>query len=133
MQAHEVVGGVVINTIEINKVSSRPNLINATIPDANGNTGSIGDLWDGSIYSAPAAVVPEIVTRHQAMVALHRAGKMGEIKALLNNPGNEEASIAFDHKIQFERNSKFISSLAPSLGMSDADVDQLFIDAAAVE
>ena len=66
------------------------------------------------------ASIPSVITKHQAMVALRKAG-------------NEDANDAFDYKTHFNRGSEFISALAPALGMTDLDVDNLFLAASLID
>lgn len=78
-------------------------------------------------YVAPV-VVPDRVTAYQARVALHRAGLLPAVVALMTDPAtDEEAKIAWEYATVFERESPFVLSLAPGLGMSDTDIDNLFI------
>ena len=77
-------------------------------------------------------VIPQTITRYQAMIVLHRAGKKGAITSFLQNPSNEEAQIAWEDKEMFERDSQFIADLAPALGMTEAEVDDLFVTAAGI-
>ena len=43
------------------------------------------------------------------------------------------ANDAFDYKTHFNRGSEFISALAPALGMTDLDVDNLFLAASLID
>jgi hypothetical protein len=46
MRAHVIENGIVTNTIEVESLDFMPNLI-------NGETGSIGWLWDGQTLTSP--------------------------------------------------------------------------------
>lgn len=128
MKAHVIEDGKVVNTISVNALTDRPNLISAE------NGGSRGDLWDGENFTTPAPVVtaPQTITQIQGMKALHRAGKKKAIKTMLSAPGNEEANIAFEYERTWRRDSQFIADLAPALGMTEAEVDDLFVTAAGI-
>lgn len=47
MRAHIIENGIVTNTIEVESLGFMPNLIDAE------NGGSIGDLWDGTVFTTP--------------------------------------------------------------------------------
>ena len=79
------------------------------------------------------ASIPSVITKHQAMVALRKAGKKQQIRDFLKADGNEDANDAFDYKTHFNRGSEFISALAPALGMTDLDVDNLFLAASLID
>ena len=49
MKAHVITGGKVTNTIEIEALNTLPNL---TLVDASLG-GTIGDIWDGKVFSKP--------------------------------------------------------------------------------
>ena len=51
---------------------------------------------------------------------------------MLSAPGNEEANIAFEYERTWRRDSQFIADLAPALGMTEAEVDDLFVTAAGI-
>lgn len=50
MRAHLIENGVVVNTIVVDTLDVFPNLIDAEFG------GSIGDLWDGSAFTAPPPI-----------------------------------------------------------------------------
>jgi len=96
--------------------------------------------WEGGKYRVAKdkrfilASIPESITSAQAKKALHRKNSSlnGQIKALLNQPGNEEAEIDWGNADRFHRDSPFILALASQIPLTDAEVDQLFIDGAAI-
>lgn len=75
---------------------------------------------------------PKSVTRYQAMIALKRAGLLGGVRQLINDPQtDEEITLAWENANTFERDSPFIQALAPALNLTEEDVDNLF--AAAIQ
>ena len=71
----------------------------------------------------------------QARQALHLAGKLPDVEtaiAAMPDPPRELARIAWDHTQVIERHAQFTGRLAAVLGLSDAEVDALFIQAASL-
>lgn len=94
-------------------------------------------LWAALTDIAPYSVVvsvPQTVTRFQALAALHLAGKLTAVQAIMAAPETPVlAKLAWDNALSFERNSPTLASLAAMLGMTDADLDALFTQAATIE
>ena len=94
-----------------------------------------GDTLPEGIFGPPADVVPAEVTMRQARQALYLAGKLADVEdaiAAMPEPPRELARIAWDHSQVIERHAQFTERLAAVLGLSDAEVDALFIQAAAL-
>jgi hypothetical protein len=51
MRAHVIEDGVVTNTIIVDSLDFMPNLIDASLG------GTIGDLWDGHVFTKPDPLV----------------------------------------------------------------------------
>lgn len=80
---------------------------------------------------APINGVPQSVTRFQALAALHLAGHLPAVEAIMAAPETPMiAKLAWDNAQTFERTSPTLASLAAMLGMTDADLDALFTEAA---
>lgn len=80
-----------------------------------------------------AAPAPQTVTRFQALAALHLAGHLPAVQAIMAAPETPVlAKLAWDNALSFERSSPTLASLAAALGMTDADLDALFAQAAAL-
>lgn len=78
--------------------------------------------------------VPQTVTRFQALAALHLAGKLSEVQAIMAAPETPViAKLAWENALSFERTSPTLASLAAALGMTNADLDALFTAAAGIE
>jgi len=94
-----------------------------------------GDTLPDGIFGPPADGVTAEVTMRQARQALHLAGKLAAVEAAIDampEPPRELARIAWEHSQVIERNAPFTEQLAAVLGMSAAEVDALFIQAAAL-
>lgn len=82
----------------------------------------------------PAPVVPQIVTRFQARAALHLAGLLPQVEALMSHPDTPVlAKLAWADAQDFKRNSPTIAQMAAALGLDDAELDALFTTAAGID
>jgi len=89
---------------------------------------------DNSIgpYVAPPAPPVEQVTAYQAKIQLSRSGLYDSVVTTVNTSDNPELKIAWEVATTFERNSPFILALQPELGLTDAQVDDLFQQASQI-
>jgi hypothetical protein len=107
------------------------------VPIPDGLEVSIGWLYDGETFSPPPPTpqpVPETVTARQARLALLRAGLLDSVDAALAAlPDPQErraAQIEWEYATEIRRDSPLIAALAPLLGLTDEQVDDLFRAAA---
>ncbi len=85
-------------------------------------------------YVAPPAPMPTEVTAFQARAALAAAGLLGSVNTYMASlPSDDVGRLAWEHAQTFKRTSPTIAGLAPLLGMTDAQLDQLFIAAAQID
>lgn len=98
------------------------------------------NLIEGEAYSdvqpsiAIAPVVPQEVTRYQALAALHLAGRIDVVKAMMADTGTDTLTVlAFDNAQSFKRDSQMVLYMATKLGWTDEQVDDLFIAAGAIK
>jgi len=85
-----------------------------------------------SPYVAPPAPPVTQVTAYQAKIQLSRAGLYDSVVTTVNTSDNPELKIAWEVATSFERNSQFILALQPELGLTDAQVDDLFQQASQI-
>ncbi len=81
----------------------------------------------------PAPKVPVSVTMRQARMALLNAGLLNAVNAAIAAiPGasGDAARIEWEFSSEVQRNRPLLSGLAQALGLSEAQIDQLFITAA---
>lgn len=86
-------------------------------------------------YVAPPAGVPAAVTMRQARLALLGAGLLPTVQAAiasLPSPQKEAAEIEFEYAQEVQRNHGLVPAMAQALGMTEAQIDDLFIAAAAL-
>ena len=97
-----------------------------------------GDLWDGGTFIKPPPlppVVPQSVTMRQARLALLAAGKLAAVNsaiAAMASPQKEAAQIEWEYSQTVERDRPFVLTLGAALGLDDAQLDALFVAAAAL-
>jgi hypothetical protein len=69
------------------------------------------------------------VTARQARLALLNAGLLDQVETAVTQAG-AEAKIYWDYSTEIHRNSPFIASIGQSLGLTDTQIDDLFVQAA---
>lgn len=110
---------------------------NASIPADPKNTDYAAYLAWVAAGNTPApalSVVPQTVTRFQALAALHLAGYLPAVQAIMAAPETPTmAKLAWDNALSFERSSPTLASLSAVLGMTSQDLDGLFTVAASIE
>lgn len=82
---------------------------------------------------AAAPVVPQVVTMRQARLALNAAGLLSMVNSTIANltgPTGDAARIEWEFSSTVERHKPLVVALTPSLGLTDAQIDELFITAA---
>lgn len=74
------------------------------------------------------------VTTFQAHAAIHRSGLYDAVEALMANPETDfEIKLAWQKAQHFSRLSPAVISMGAALGLTDTQLDQLFILAATIE
>lgn len=94
--------------------------------------GAGGQIVPGeSVNGVP--VVPAAVTMRQARLALAGIGLLPQVDVAINalpEPEKTAAKIEWEFSSVVERNRPFVQQLATSLGLTSAQLDNLFIEAA---
>ncbi len=130
MRAHVLdENGLILNTIKVATLDEGQ-------VDADLLGGGPGDsIIDGVLVrktagSSPPPRPPAIVTMRQARLALFDAGLLDAvpqmIAAIPEEDHRQRAQIEWDSANDVERNNQFTAFLAASLGLSDAELDDLF-------
>lgn len=84
-------------------------------------------------YVEPPPQVPPSVSRFQARAALHNAGLLEAVQAVIDDPETDPITkLAWEDAQTFERASPTIAALAIILSLNDADLDNLFFAAAEI-
>lgn len=90
---------------------------------------------DVPVYITAPVEVPQYVSMRSARLALLQAGKLSVVNTTITNmPGvdGDAARIEWEYAQEVRRDSSLVLSLIPLLGMSDSEIDKLFILAAAL-
>lgn len=94
-----------------------------------------GWAYDGADWSPPPVPLPEVpqqVTMRQARLALLGAGLLGAVETAidgLDEPQRSAARIEWDYSSAVQRHNGFVEQLAPALGLTEPQLDALFITA----
>lgn len=84
--------------------------------------------------SPDTVAVPLEVTRYQALAALHIAGKLEAVEAMMADPATDTLTVlAWKNAQEFKRTSPMVLNMAQALGLSEQQVDDLFIAASQIE
>jgi len=133
MRAAIIQDGIVINIAEAD----------ADFAEAQGwivsDDAAIGDTWDGESFikpPTPPAPVPASVTRRQAREALLNIGLLDDVEMVINSIEDEterkRAEIYWLDSATFERSHPMLIQIASAVGLTDAEIDELFVAAAAL-
>ena len=68
----------------------------------------------------------KVITPRQARLALHRAGLLDEVAAML--AADKEMEIWWEYSLDIQRNHEMVIALGTQLGLTEAQLDQLFVD-----
>ena len=99
------------------------------------DTAQIGGTWDGTNFHPappPPVVVPQSVTRFQALAALSNANLLTQAQTATTNAGGV-ALLAWQNAQEFDRSSPTIAALGTALGLTSAQIDALFIAASQIK
>lgn len=95
---------------------------------------SITEAEAEALRPVPVETVPQIVSRFQARAALLLAGLLDDVEALMAAPETPAlAKLAWADAMEFERQSPTIAALAGAVGLTEHDIDALFITAAGIK
>ncbi|HEX5362333.1 MAG TPA: hypothetical protein VFW49_14800 [Fluviicoccus sp.] len=91
-------------------------------------------VWQGNEWSPVPVDVPQEVSRYQALAALHLAGKLAAVEAMMEDPATDQLTVlAWKNALVFKRHSPMVLNMAQALGWTDGQVDDLFITASTIE
>jgi hypothetical protein len=84
-------------------------------------------------YVPPPPPIPATVTRFQALAVLAAGGYLDAVRTYIATlDQNNVQRLAWENATDWERSSPTLNALATMLGLTDAQVDELFIAAAQV-
>lgn len=116
--------GYVINTVRVKELE--PGMIEA-------NHGAIGWHYSDGVWTPPEEVVtvPAAITARQLRLALLGAGLLTAAEQAAAAAGGA-IEIDWEYATMFERNNINLRTMAYSLGLTDEQIDDLFIAGAAL-
>lgn len=89
-----------------------------------------------SVLDAQAATVPTVVSRAQGKAALIQAGLWQQVLdyvAAITDPTQKAlADVALNDTTEWRRDSPFLATVAAGIGLSDQQLDDLFVAAAKI-
>lgn len=91
------------------------------------------DAEAAAIMAARTPTVPASISMRQARLALLGAGLLSSVDAAIAampSPAKEAAQIEWDYASEVQRENALIASLASGLGLTEVQIDDLFITAA---
>lgn len=91
-----------------------------------------GFTLSGSVWSAPPVPVPQTVNLWQAKAQLQIAGLLTTANTAIASLNNDAINSFWSNATTIDRSSPTLAMLAGVLGLSSAQVDQLFIAASAI-
>lgn len=93
----------------------------------------IGWLFDGQAFHRPepVVVVPEVVSMRQARLALLAASLLDDVEAAIA-AAPQAARIEWEYATEVHRDYGLVLTLAPALGLTDQQLDDLFVTAASL-
>lgn len=94
-----------------------------------------GWIVDGETFvpSTDRPRVPDSITMRQARLCLHKHGLLSGVQPAIDalpEPDKTAAQIEWDYSATVERDRGFVLQVAQALGLSDQQLDELFIEAA---
>lgn len=94
-----------------------------------------GWIVDGETFVPPVVrpQVPDSITMRQARLCLHKHGLLPGVQPAIDalpEPDKTAAQIEWDYSATVERDRGFVLQVAQALGLSDQQLDELFIEAA---
>jgi hypothetical protein len=134
----QIVSGKVHGVFEYDPLPEfAPNIV--MVPLEGGSPVAAGWLYDGSVFTAPPApgqVVPTSVKMRAAKLALIDAGLLSTVDAAIaamTGVEGEKARVEWTQSETLRRDHPLLAQLGPALGLTDAQIDGLFMAAAVIQ
>lgn len=94
-----------------------------------------GDNLVNGVWTTPTPVtiIPQEITMRQARLVLLEHGLLANVQTAINSlpePNKTKAQIEWDYSNALQRDNSFVAVLGAALGLTDEDVDNLFIEGA---
>ncbi|MFN8994310.1 MAG: hypothetical protein ACK5X3_11705 [Pseudomonadota bacterium] len=92
--------------------------------------GSVAYVW--SVVEIPPPPVPSEIQMWQARAMLIRMNMLASVNAAVAASGNAEIQNAWEYAPNVVRRSAFVNAMAGALGLTDEQIDNLFIEGAKI-
>jgi hypothetical protein len=131
---HDAVYAVAPNMCGVS-VGSKADKATWSVRFSDGTTQAEKDAAQAVIasFDPDAPAVPASVKMWQAKAALSAVGKLELANAAIAAGGSDPLKLAWEYATDISRVSASVAAIAGVLGMTSAQVDALFISAAAIE
>lgn len=133
MKTHIIENGVVTNTIVATVEEAQAAFPSATCIEAT--EGGIGWTYDGSTFTPPVIdpiepqqFIPTVVSSRQGKLALLDAGLLDDVEAAVA-ASSRAVQIEWIEATEFRRDWPTLVALQGTLGLTDQQIDDLFIAA----
>lgn len=129
----QITNGVVSAVTETHSVIDAPDMISIASLDAS----LLGNSYADGVFTPPPppSLVPTKITMRQARLVLFTAGLLNAVPTAINalpSPAKDKALIEWEYSNDVVRHNGFVSTLGPALGLTEEQIDALFIAGAAL-
>lgn len=122
----QITNGVVTAVTQFAEPNNAPNLVEID----NLNTSLLGHKYEnGQFIPVSLNSIPHSVTMRQARLALLAVDLLDDVEAAVASQGRA-AQIEWEYATDVQRTHPLIAAVQAAKGLTDADVDQLFLAAA---
>lgn len=83
------------------------------------------------VMGEPPPAVPRTITPRQCRIMLAQQGLLSQVESAIAQM-DEATKITWEYAIEFRRDDHLLAAMATSLDLTDEQVDQMFIAAAAI-
>jgi len=92
--------------------------------------GQYGSIADYVPPPPPEPVPVTQITRRQGRLTLHRFGLLTQVEAYMQDPNTDiEVKITYEDATTWYRNDPMINVIGSEFGLTEAEIDELFIQA----
>lgn len=132
---------LLVGTLVVNVVEADSDWVNAHAPGALllGASDRVAPRWrrqSGNwVEPAPVAEMPQAITARQMRRALLDNGYLAQIESIIDSlqePQRSRLRVDWQNTTEFKRDDQTIAALAPILGVTNQQLDRLFIAAAKI-
>lgn len=107
--------------------------VGKTIADVQVGHEALVDMTPIAPAPTPVNPVPQVISPFQGKAALLQSGLLAQVEAYMADPTTPEVTkLAWTEATEFRRTSPTVTSLGALLGLGDAQLDDLFIQAAQI-